>query len=138
MTDRHSGRDHVADAAPTLDRIGGALDRIGRAGWPAVHAALAGYVRERRGRLARAGRLDELPFDVARDLIDLAGEAEALATLVEAGPGLVSRESIVDALRDAHRNDSAADAVEYVSSLVGWSADDDPEMLAELGDGDAR
>jgi hypothetical protein len=46
-------------------------------------------------------------------------------------PDAVSRESIVAALRDAHRNDSAADAVEYVSDLVGWSADDDPELLAQ-------
>lgn len=41
---------------------------------------------------------------------------------------MVSVESIRMALRDAHRNDSAADAVEFVSDLVGWDADDDPEL----------
>lgn len=40
----------------------------------------------------------------------------------------ITRESVIEALRDAHRNDSAADAVEYVSLLVGWSACDDPEF----------
>lgn len=43
-------------------------------------------------------------------------------------PGYVSVESVIEALRDAHCNDSAADAVEFVSDLVGWSAEDDPEM----------
>lgn len=44
------------------------------------------------------------------------------------GSEFVSRESIIEALREAHRNDSAADAVEYVSDLVGWSAEDDDEL----------
>jgi hypothetical protein len=76
MNDRHG---HVADAQPTIDRIGAALDRIGFAGWPAVDQALAGYTRERRGRL----RSNELPFDVARDLLRLADEAERLALVLE-------------------------------------------------------
>ena len=42
--------------------------------------------------------------------------------------GAVPRERIVEALRDAHRHDSAADAVEYVSELIGWSADEDEEL----------
>ena len=40
----------------------------------------------------------------------------------------VSRSAVIDALRAGHRNDSAADQVEYVSDLVGWSAEDDPEL----------
>lgn len=47
----------------------------------------------------------------------------------------VSRESILDALREAERNDSAADAVEFVSSIVGWSAEDDEELQAEREEG---
>lgn len=70
---------HVADAGPTLDRIGNALDRIGAAGWPDLHAALAGYARERRGRL----RANELPFEVAGDLLNLADELERLARVLE-------------------------------------------------------
>lgn len=56
---------------------------------------------------------------------------EQIATLLLANYSqepYVSVESIHMALRDAHRNDSAADAVEFVSDLVGWSADDDPEL----------
>lgn len=68
-----------ADAGATLDRIGAALDRIGAAGWPATHAGLAGYTRERRGRLAPA----DYPARVARELLELAGEAERLAELLE-------------------------------------------------------
>lgn len=45
--------------------------------------------------------------------------------------GLVEVAEILDALRDAHRHDSAADAVEYVSDLVGWNADDDEVLQAE-------
>lgn len=46
------------------------------------------------------------------------------ARLIEDGE-LVERESIVQALRAGHENDSAADQVEFVSDLVGWSAEDD-------------
>jgi hypothetical protein len=43
----------------------------------------------------------------------------------------ISRDRIVDALRAGHLNDSAADQVEFVSDLVGWSAEDDEGLSAE-------
>ncbi len=41
------------------------------------------------------------------------------------------RERIIEALRDGTRNDSAADAVEFVSEVVGFEADQDPILKAE-------
>lgn len=49
---------------------------------------------------------------------------------------LIDRDRVIEALRDAHRNDSAADAVEFVSDLVGWSAEDDEELKDEQGGDD--
>lgn len=43
----------------------------------------------------------------------------------------ISRDALIEALRDGHRNDSAADMVEFVSDLVGWSAEDDEELIAD-------
>lgn len=54
--------------------------------------------------------------------------AESVETTTE---DMISRASIIEALRDAERHDSAADAVEYVSDLVGWCADDDEILQAE-------
>lgn len=45
--------------------------------------------------------------------------------------GMIARSAIIQALRDAWRNDSAADAVEYVSEMVGWDASRDAELIAE-------
>lgn len=46
---------------------------------------------------------------------------------------LVERDRIVEALRDGHRQDSAAAQVEFVSDLVGWSAEDDEVLQDEKG-----
>lgn len=67
------------DAGPTLERIGELLDRIGAAGWPDLHGALAGYVRERRGRVKGT----DLPFGPAKDLMDLLAELERLVLVLE-------------------------------------------------------
>jgi hypothetical protein len=40
---------------------------------------------------------------------------------------MVARSDVIAALRAGWNNDSAADQVEFVSDLVGWSAEDDPE-----------
>jgi hypothetical protein len=74
--------------------------------------------------------------DLDTDARLTAVEPETLITWVTAGGesiggnDCVSRESIIEALREAHRNDSAADAVEFVSDLVGWSAEDDEELAS--------
>jgi hypothetical protein len=67
------------DAGPTLDRLGKLLQRIGDAGWPDLHGALAGYVRERRGRVTAT----HLPFGPAKDLMNLVPELERLADILE-------------------------------------------------------
>lgn len=78
-----------ADAGATLDRIGAALDRIGAAGWPAVQRGLAGYVRERRGRLAPL----EYPAEIARELLEAAAELELLAGTLELAGGPIAQEA---------------------------------------------
>lgn len=55
----------------------------------------------------------------------------AVRTAVYRRLGLVEVAEVEGALRDAHRHDSAADAVEYVADLVGWDADEDAELRAE-------
>jgi hypothetical protein len=75
---------NVIDGQPTLDRLGKQLQIIGDRGWPELHAALAGYVRERRGRL----RASRMPFGVARDLMRFADE---LNKLLDSLPDLVAR-----------------------------------------------
>jgi hypothetical protein len=67
--------------------------------------------------------------DVIHRALDEIGvlNAEIIPGRIEQATDAIPRESIIEALRDAHRNDSAADAVEFVSDLVGWSAEDDPE-----------
>jgi hypothetical protein len=56
----------------------------------------------------------------------------AVRTAVYRRLGLVEVAEVVEALRDAHRHDSAADAVEYVSELAGgWCAEDDEVLQAE-------
>lgn len=89
------------------------------------------------------GKRDEL-FDVALydpEVIEdgVTARERSLAKLEElveranaAPDDCVSRESLIEALRDAERNDSAADAVEFVGTLIGWSAEDDEELQAEL------
>lgn len=68
--------------------------------------------------------------DLDTDARLTAVEPETLITWVTAGGeniggnAWISRESVIEALRNAHENDSAADAVEFVSDLVGWSAED--------------
>lgn len=37
-------------------------------------------------------------------------------------------ERVIAALRDGHANDSASDQVEFVSMVVGWSAEDDEQL----------
>lgn len=88
-------------------------------------------------------RRDELTLS-DEDLREQADRAERLAELVQAldewrskggfdpdASDAISRESIIEALRDAERHDSAADAVEYVSDLVGWEASSDPVLQRE-------
>lgn len=69
----------LADAQPTIDTIGDLLNRISHAGYPTLHAALAGYVRERRGRLVArssdATRVTSRPVD---DLLALVPELQRL------------------------------------------------------------
>lgn len=52
------------------------------------------------------------------------GDNLSVADAVE----VVRVEAVIEALRDGHRNGSCADQVEFVSELVGWSAEDDPEL----------
>jgi hypothetical protein len=67
-------RDHVQDGHETFDRIGRACDELGSAGYPALQAAIAGYARERRGRV----QASPWPGAVARSLIHLADGLEHL------------------------------------------------------------
>lgn len=44
-------REHVEDGAEVFQRIGAGCDRIASAGMPEIARAIAGYTRERRGRV---------------------------------------------------------------------------------------
>lgn len=67
------------DAGPTLDRIGDAIQRIGRSGYSEVMEALARDARHRRGVLKR----DSYPLRRARELMALADECERLADTLD-------------------------------------------------------
>ena len=56
-------------------RLGAQLDRLTAAGFPAIAEALAGFVRERRGRVRAQG----MSSDIGRVMIDLMDECERLA-----------------------------------------------------------
>lgn len=107
-----SGQD-VIDGQTVIDRIGAAIDRIGRAGWPSIHGALAGYTRERRGRL-RAVTGPGRGGDIARDLMNLADDAERLADTLDQA----ARVGV-----DVLRLDLSADEARWLRSVVGRVAD---------------
>lgn len=69
------------------------------------------------------------PSQSSQQLAVEVGKRTILA-LYEAGE-LIERERVVEALRAGERNDSGADQVEFVSDLVGWSAEDDEVLKAE-------
>jgi hypothetical protein len=87
--------------------------------WPKVI-----YVCPRCDRVQPPGRMgcngaheDAHPYErtVRVEVVPVVGE-------------VIERDRIIEALRDGHRNDSAAEQVEFVSDLVGWSAEGDPEL----------
>lgn len=67
------------DAAPTIERIGRACDRISAQGFPEVHRGLAHYARHARGLIRR----DTYPAVKARELLEFARQTEKLADQLE-------------------------------------------------------
>lgn len=97
----------VQELARNLDEITRATNALHRPDADNMHA----LALERSRLAAQLGRVQER----MNDADDGHGEPEPM----------VSVESVREALRAGHANDSAADQVEYVSELVGWCADDD-------------
>ena len=72
-------REHVEDGRGTFERIARALDQLAAAGFPELQAAVAGYTRERRGRVQGLA----WPGEIARSLVRLADELEQLAVRLQ-------------------------------------------------------
>jgi hypothetical protein len=72
-------RQYVEEGRGTFERIARALDQLAAAGFPELQAAVAGYTRERRGRVLALA----WPGEIARSLIRLADELEQLAVRLE-------------------------------------------------------
>jgi hypothetical protein len=71
----------AADGSFIMDRIGAALDRIGRAGYDEIHDAVAQNARHRMSIIKR----EHYPATKARRLIYLAEQCERLADTLEQG-----------------------------------------------------
>lgn len=83
----------VADAQPTLDRIGAAADRITQAGHYAIADAVVAHTRQLRGALRRvdtsvvSGHGVYTGQRIARELMELAEGCERLADTLASSEG---------------------------------------------------